>query len=110
MHRLVALLVALAFVAVACGGDDGPPGVVDVEITAEGFDPASAETTVGQPIEFTNDDSAPHTIVIPDGQEQLVEAGETFTYTGEGCCAATFTDRETGAEFEIAVADPFDDD
>jgi plastocyanin len=110
MLRFAVVLVALAFVAVACGGDDGSQRAIDVEITADGFDPVSAETTVGRPIEFTNNDSTPHTIVVPDGQEQLVESSETFTYSGEGCCAATFTDKETGAEFEITVADPFDDD
>ena len=123
MRRFAAFLtlVALTFIVAACGADDespaeidsGTPGVtqsdggaqsrVEVEITADGFNPASAKvTTVGRII-FSNTDSKAHTIVVPAGHEQAVEAGETFNFKNEGCCAATFTDRETGAEFKITV-------
>jgi plastocyanin len=123
MRRFVVFLalVALAFVATACG-DDGQPSestvpatpsatqndgaaqsTIEVEITADGFNPPSAKVTPRPEINFNNNDSKPHTIVVPAGHEQVVKAGETFTYKEEGCCAATFTDKETGAEFEITV-------
>jgi plastocyanin len=117
MRRFAAFLtlVALAFIAAACSGDGEPPGAtqndgaaqaaIEVEITADGFNPASAEVTVGQEINFNNNDSKPHTIIVPAGHEQVVEAGETFNFKDEGCCAATFTDKETGAEFEVTVGD-----
>jgi plastocyanin len=131
MRRFVALtLIALAFVATACADDDQPSGStpanpgasqngetaqasggaaatqgpIEVGVTANGFDPVSAKVTVGQDINFNNTDSKPHTIEVPSGREQVVAAGETFTYKVEGCCGATFTDKETGAEFEITVS------
>jgi plastocyanin len=109
MRRFAAFLtlVALAFIAAACGGDGEPPAqaAIEVEITADGFNPASAEVTVGQEINFNNNDSKPHKIMVPAGHEQVVEAGETFNFKAEGCCAATFTDKETGDEFEVTVGD-----
>jgi plastocyanin len=125
MRRFAAflMLVALAFIAAACSGDGEPtaktdPGnpsatqndgaaqaAIEVEITADGFNPASAEVTVGQGINFNNNDSKPHTIIVPAGDEHVVEAGETFNFNDEGCCAATFTDKETGAEFKVTVDD-----
>jgi plastocyanin len=128
MRRFAAFLalVALAFIAGACSGDGEPSGAtepsaatqndgaaqaaIDVEITADGFNPASAEVTVGQGINFNNSDSKPHTIIVPAGDEHVVEAGETFNFNEEGCCAATFTDKETGAEFEVTVVDDSFDD
>jgi plastocyanin len=76
---------------------------VEVDITAGGLEPASAKvTTVGRII-FENNDSEAHTIVAPAGDEFVVESGETFNFKNEGCCAATFTDKDTGTEFEITV-------
>jgi hypothetical protein len=63
--------------------------------------------TVGQEINFNNKNSKPHTIIVPAGHEQVVEAGETFNFNNKGCCAATFTDKETGAEFEVTVVDSY---
>ena len=98
-------LVALVFIAAACSGDGEPSAVTEVEITADGFDPASAEVTVGQEINFNNNDAKPHTIIVPAGDERVVEAGATFNFKVAGCCAATFTDKETGAEFAVTVGD-----
>ncbi len=129
MRRFAALLtlLALAFIPVACGGDDEPAAKTDpsntttqdepakrpieVVITADGFNPAAAEVLapIGDPgIRFNNNDSKPHTIKFPDGQEQLVKAGATFHYfrEDEGCCAATFTDKGTGAKFQITAEFP----
>ena len=38
----------------------------------------------------------------------MVKAGETFHYfrEDEGCCAAIFTDEETGAKFQITAELP----
>jgi plastocyanin len=76
---------------------------IEIEITANGFNPPSAEVTVGQGINFNNNDSKPHTIRAPDGHEQVVKAAETFKYRVKGCCAARFTDEKTGAKFKITV-------
>ncbi len=122
-------LTTLTFTAAACGGDEPPattdPGAsgatqsdggaaqvggaaparrpIEVEITADGFNQDSAKVTLGQGIDFNNNDSKPHTITPPDGHEQVVETGETFKYRYEGCCAATFTDEETGGKFKMTV-------
>jgi plastocyanin len=137
MRRFATFLTLLALVfTAACEGDGEPSAKIDtgnvgatgatqndagvaqtsvsaapieVEITADGFDPASAETIVGQELNFNNNDSKRHTIIVPAGDEHAVKAGETFTYKIEGCCGATFTDKETGAKFGITVFDVFDD-
>jgi plastocyanin len=114
-------LIALVIIAAACGGDDKPPAeldpnktaaatddggaprVVEVAITADGFNPASAKVTPVGRIIFNNNDSKPHTIVVPAGEEHVVKGGETFNFKNEGCCAATFSDKETRAKFKITV-------
>jgi plastocyanin len=115
----LASLALLVLVLAACSGDREPTAKTDpgnssttqaamlVEITADGFKPASAEVSMGHGLNFKNTDSKPHTIIGPAGNEHVVGAGETFSPEGGHCCAATFTDKKTGAEFLITVADPF---
>ncbi len=89
----------------ATQNDGAAQAAIEIEITADGFNLAWAEVTVGQEINFNNNDSKPHTITGTEGTEQVVKAGETFNFKIDGCCGATFTDKETGGEFEVTVGD-----
>jgi manganese oxidase len=93
----IALTLALAMVAAACGGTEGttepvsgeePAGettTIDVSLTDFAIDPAHIEAPEGSPLSFnvSNDGEAPHTFGVLVGGETYetveLQAGETAT-------------------------------
>jgi len=101
--RLAVLLVTVALLAAACGGDDDDSGSngdgngevesQSIEVTAAGFafDPSTIEAEPGQEVTVTlvNNDEAPHTFTVEDLDASVQAAGGesadvTFTAPDSG--------------------------
>jgi plastocyanin len=82
--RILTTLAALALLVPACGdgagGADQPAAAV--EIRDFSFAPAQLEVAAGQQVQWTNTDSAPHTVTFDDpgvdSSDELAE-GEQFS-------------------------------
>jgi plastocyanin len=96
---IVAMLMALAIGASACGGgdDDAPadggdtggglvPDTATLSIADLAFEPSTLPIAAGSTdITITNADTTNHTFTLDDGSvDQAVDAGETVTVTVEG--------------------------
>lgn len=66
------------------GASDATPGAGDVAVIDFDFDPNPVRTEVGQPLTWTNEDSAPHTVTSdgegPLGSDELAQ-GESYEAT-----------------------------
>jgi plastocyanin len=92
----VALMVILAIWVVACGGGPpvapttGPaaqptstPAKAEIAITLFSFDPPNLTVKVGTTVEWTNQDSVPHTVTSDAGDwdSGRLSQGQSFSHT-----------------------------
>ncbi len=87
------LLAASVFGAVRDdGGSDAEPAAGDVAIVDFAFEPDPLQTAVGQPVSWTNQDAAPHT-VTSDGEGPMAsgELDQGASYDVTFGTAGTYT-------------------
>lgn len=85
MMRL-GVAVVLLMTAAACGSYSSPNGPsamsASAAITGSGFTPNSIDVSVGGSVTWTNNDSAPHSVVADGGQfnSGTISPGAKFSY------------------------------
>jgi plastocyanin len=101
MRALAAGLVAVALLAVACGGSNGPSqpaGSTKVTLTEFKFDPSTLNVPSGKVVFFlVNSGSVSHDMIIRDSSNnrvagsELISAGDSFVFTVDNIAAGTYT-------------------
>lgn len=97
MRALAVALIAVAVLAVGCGGSSQPSGSIKVTMTEYKFDPSTISAPAGKIVFYlVNAGTTSHDFVIRDSTgnrlhaSDLISAGDSFVFTVDNLAAGTY--------------------